>query len=268
MNARTDDELVPVPASGRCYGMEMFPGLADCAPSGRMRLDAIARWLQDAAWSDVEDAGVTDRAVWILRRTRIQVNRFPHIAERCLVRTFCSGIGRLVAERRTVISPLTHPDQHDVETVAVWVHLDPNTRRPSGLSPEEHAIFATSGYGDRDVGHRLRHPRPVPGNETLMFDWQFRRVDTDLADHVNNAAYWELLEEELLDSAATLAAPAELATLDVEIEFRDGAQPGPVRYVRDTPLTRAILDPGGGLIATVALRDPHSETSSGSGWGG
>jgi acyl-ACP thioesterase len=249
MSLRTDDELVPPPTSGRYFGLEMLPGLADCAPTGRMRLDAVARWLQDVAWADVEDAGVAGHALWILRRTRIQVRRFPQIRERCLVRTFCSGIGRLVAERRTVISPLAHPDRHDVETVAVWVHLDPVTRRPCGLTPAEYAIFATSGYGDRDVGHRLRHPRPVPGSE----------IDLDLADHVNNAAYWELLEEELLNSADAVAASAELVSFDAEIEFRDGAQPGTFRYVRDTPLTRAILDAEGGLIATVALRDAPLE---------
>ena len=45
--------------------------------SGRVRLDGLARWLQDVAYADVEDAGLAERAVWVVRRTRIRVERFP-----------------------------------------------------------------------------------------------------------------------------------------------------------------------------------------------
>ena len=47
----------------------------------------------------------------------------------------------------------------------------------------------------------------------------FRAVDLDIAGHVNNAAYWEPLEEELL-------AGAEPERIDAEIEFRTPCQPG------------------------------------------
>ena len=80
--------------------------LADCAPSGRMRLDALACWLQDVAYADVQDAGMDEAAVWVVRRTRIRVNRFPRFGERFDLTTFCSGLGRMWAERRTDI--VTH----------------------------------------------------------------------------------------------------------------------------------------------------------------
>src|SRR5438105_4911076 len=47
-----DSELVPVPADGRVFSESVRPGLADCSPSGRIRLDALARWLQDVAYAD------------------------------------------------------------------------------------------------------------------------------------------------------------------------------------------------------------------------
>jgi acyl-ACP thioesterase len=239
------------------FGLVMRPGLADCAPSGRIRLDAIARWLQDIAWADVEDAGVTGQALWILRRTRIRVNRFPAINEPHLVRTFCSGVGRLVAERRTVISSVEDPEHPKVDTVSLWVHLDPNTRRPSNLTSDELEIFASAGYGARTVGHRLKHPRPELETASHLFDWRFRRVDTDVADHVNNAAYWELLEEELLT-----ADPSGPQLFDAEIEFREGAQPGLASYMRDSAGGRFILDPAGGLLATIALATVAEQVSS------
>src|SRR6185437_13652059 len=79
------------------------PGFADCAPSGRVRLDALACWLQDVAYADVQHAGLERAAVWVVRRTRIRVNRFPRFGEHFQLTTFCSGIGRMWAERRTDI---------------------------------------------------------------------------------------------------------------------------------------------------------------------
>src|SRR5436305_2745285 len=103
MHSAATTDLVPPPAGARIYEQEMRAGLGDCAPSGRVRLDALARWLQDVAYADVVDAGVADLGVWVVRRMRIRVERFPRFGDEVRLRTFCSGMGRLVAERRTVV---------------------------------------------------------------------------------------------------------------------------------------------------------------------
>ena len=87
------NEFVDAPAGGRRFALEMWPGLGDCAPSGRIRLDALARWLQDVAYADVEDAGLAALAFWVVRRNRILIRRWPRFAERFTVTTFCSGLG-------------------------------------------------------------------------------------------------------------------------------------------------------------------------------
>src|SRR5207302_3777739 len=104
--------------------------LGDCAPSGRMRLDALARWLQDVAYDDVVDAGVADHAVWVVRRARMRIARFPRFGERAELATFCSGVGRAWAERRTSITRAGE-QASDVEAVSLWVHLDPTTWHPA-----------------------------------------------------------------------------------------------------------------------------------------
>src|SRR3954468_8515196 len=96
-------DLVPWPGVGRRFVHRARVGLADSAPDGRARLDAIARWLQDAAWEDVDDAGLAEIGAWVVRRTRIEVERFPRFGERLDVATFCSGLGRMWAERRTTV---------------------------------------------------------------------------------------------------------------------------------------------------------------------
>jgi acyl-ACP thioesterase len=133
--------------------------------------------------------------------------------------TFCSGYSRLWAERRTRFEA----DGAVVEVAGLWVHLDPATLRPVPLPESFDDIYAPAAQG-RTVKARLRHPGPPAGADSSP--WRFRATDADIADHVNNAAYWEPLEEELA------AAGAEPDALDAEIEFREPAQPGDARIVR------------------------------------
>src|ERR1700753_1803946 len=218
----------PMPEHGRIFELSMRPLLADCAPSGRMRMDALARWLQDVAFTDIEEAGVNDAAIWVLRRTRIQVLRFPRFGERCDLLTFCSGFGRMWAERRTSIVP-AGGGAPLVEGQALWVHLDPETRRPSPLTERELAVYSEAIGGHR-VNARLRHPAPEGPPEHIR-DWRFHAIDCDVAAHVNNTAYWRPLDEELIaggpglnteDADLENSGLNEPDSIDAEIEFRSG----------------------------------------------
>jgi acyl-ACP thioesterase len=210
-------EIVPPPEHGRMYSSWVKPGLADAAPSGRARLDALARWIQDVSYADMEDAGLAHLAVWVIRRMRISVARFPRFGERFKMETFCSGLGRMWAERRVTIAPEAG-GEGSVEAVTLWVHLDPSGERPTPLLPAEIDTFSEAASGRR-VTARLRHPRPQDVVEERR--WRFRHIDCDLASHVNNSAYFQPLEEELLSDSTR-----EPDRLDVEIEFRSPAQPG------------------------------------------
>ncbi|MGH2843553.1 MAG: acyl-ACP thioesterase domain-containing protein [Solirubrobacteraceae bacterium] len=224
--------MIDPPDGARMFALEMQPLLADCAPSGRIRLDALARWVQDVAHADMAAAQLETAVVWVVRRTRIRVERFPRFGERLLVQTFASGLARMWAERRTTVraqpgiaGPLAGDPAEAplVEAVTLWIHLDRVRLVPTPLSPAVFETYAATA-GDRRFSHRLVHPRPEavePDGE-----WIFRRADLDLADHVNNAAYWELLEEGLL------AEPGDPASVDAEVEYRLPAQPGPATVKR------------------------------------
>lgn len=230
-------ELIDPPGTGRVFEQAVRAGLADCAPAGRVRLDALARWLQDIAFADIEDAGLTGRSVWVVRRTRLRVERFPRFGSRLTVRTFCSGLGRMWAERRTTIAGDSGPA---VEAAALWVNLDPVARRPARLDEEALSIFRDSA-GDRQVNARLRHPDPDPGAEAS--GWRFRATELDLAGHVNNSAYWQPLEDELVRGE-------EPARIDAEIEFQAPAQPGEKRVLRSAGQWW-IVGAGGELHASL-----------------
>jgi acyl-ACP thioesterase len=211
-------EIVPDPGTGRVYEEEMRPGIADSNAAGRCRLDAIARWLQDVAYEDLVEAGFEGRGAWIVRRTRIRVERFPRFAEQLTVRTFCSGIGRFSAERRTSI----RGESAAVETVSLWVCLDPERGRPMRFPPDFVAVYEESANG-RDANVRLRHPDPLRGEGS---PWHFRAAELDPAGHINNSHYWVPLEEEL-------AGGPEPKSIDAEIEYRDPAMPGEVELLRE-----------------------------------
>lgn len=219
---RSLDGFVGPPEGARIFQQTARAGFADCAPSGRMRLDALARWLQDVAYADVEDAGLAAMAVWVVRKTRIRVQRFPRFGETLEVVTFCSGLGRMWGERRTTIAS---PGQSGggVEAVALWVHLDPVSWRPVPFNAQEAELYGSAAAGRR-ISARLRHPGPAPGAPAGT--WTFRAIDLDIAGHVNNSAYWQPVEEELLSGP-------EPETIDAEIEFRTPAQPGQKLLLRD-----------------------------------
>jgi acyl-ACP thioesterase len=173
-----------------------------------------------------------------VRKTRIRVETFPRWGEPCTARTWCSGTGSMWAERRTTITG----DGARVEAVALWVRIDEERGRP--IPPGEACVrLYEESAGGRRVKARLRHPAP-PENARRS-SWRFRAAELDMAAHVNNAAYWTIVEEEL-------AGGAEPASFDGEIEFRAGAQTGEATVLADGD-RRWILGPDGELSASVLL---------------
>jgi acyl-ACP thioesterase len=233
-------ELVAPPGRGRVFTEPpVRPGLADCAPSGRVRLDALARFVQDIAYADADEVGLSRTTAWVVRRTRMRVARFPRFGEQLELTTFCSGLGRMWAERRTSIGG---EDAGEVEVVSLWVHLDPVSGRPTPLTEEEVAVWGESAAG-RKVTARLRHPSPE--NPADSFRWHFRHTECDLAGHINNTAYLQPLEEELLQGK-------DLESIDVEIEYRSPAQAG-YKLVLRHGARRWIISPGGETHASLIV---------------
>jgi acyl-ACP thioesterase len=229
---------VTLPAKGRVFHHADRATLADVAPSGRARLDALARWLQDAAYEDALDSGLDGGGVWVVRRMALRVHRFPRLLDPIDVATFCSGVAPLWAERSSLVSSAGEPV---AEAVAVWVHLQPDGARPKPLPAGFDAIYGPSAMGRR-VRARLRHP-PVPPADAGVRPWRFRGADLDLAGHVNNAVYWQTLEEELVESEPR-------GGLAAEIEHRAPAEAGEAAVLSAGDL-RWITDPAGTVVATL-----------------
>jgi acyl-ACP thioesterase len=93
------------------------------------------------------------------------------------------------------------------------------------------------------VRARLRHRgEPPPGGPSAP--WRFRAADLDLADHVNNAVYWQALEEDLVGDGAR-------EPFDAEIEHRAPADIGEAVLVRAGEMLW-ITAADGAVLASVA----------------
>lgn len=207
-------ELVALPAEGRRHSATRPVRLGDVDPAGRLRLDAVARYLQDVANDDATDAGLPNAFGWVVRRTMLRVARAPVLGERCTATTFCSGVGRSWAERRTSI---VGDAGGSVEAASLWVQIDPATGRPAALDESFTALYGAAA-GGRRVSARLSLPAPPPESggvsagdgdgarvgdrSTIDRPWAVRQVDLDRLGHVNNAVAWSVLHE-LLGERAT-----------------------------------------------------------------
>jgi acyl-ACP thioesterase len=172
----------------------------------------------------------------------MRVERFPRFREALAVATWCSGTGSLVAERRTTV----RGDQGGlVEAVALWVHLDHDGTRPRPMPEGFDDVYGPSAAGRR-VRARLRHPGQAPDGAGVV-PWRFRVADLDLADHVNNAVYWEALEERL-------AADGSAEPLDAEIEHRAPGDAGEASLLLDGRMLW-VAAPGGEVLASFLCHE-------------
>jgi acyl-ACP thioesterase len=181
-------EFLPPPEHGRRFTHRRRVRLGDVNTASRLRLDALACYLQDVASDDVDDIAV--EGAWVLRRSALAVARFPRYREEVELTTFCSGTGSRWAERRTTLAV---EGTSVVEAVAIWVYVD-RRGRPARL---EDWFFDRYGEaaGGRRISGRLRLPPPSDGLTTRP--WPVRTTDFDLLRHMNNSAYWHAVEDEL-----------------------------------------------------------------------
>jgi acyl-ACP thioesterase len=196
-------EFVPDPASGRLFTTRRTARTTDVTPSGRLRLDAVARYLQEAAEDDVTDAGSDEPYYWLLRRSALSLRGYPRLGEEIVLRTFCSATGPRWAERTTT---LAGPDGDVIQARAIWVAVARRTGAPAPLSEQFHAVYGASAQG-RKVSARLFHPAPGPA--LTGRPWPLRSCDFDMAKHVNNTVHW-MAAEDALAGSPWLPASAEI----------------------------------------------------------
>ena len=158
----------------------------------RLRLDAIARFLEIIGLEHLEDANAFEtHPHWIVRRTVIDVIepiKFPEVVR---LQRWCSGVSPRWCNMRV---RLEGSDGGLVETEAFWINMNMETKGPSRFTD-----YFFDYLGATTTEHRLRW-RPwltdsrsdEPG---VVFP--LRRTDLDHFEHINNTAYWHGVQQTL-----------------------------------------------------------------------
>ncbi len=172
----------------RVFASRRRISLSDTDANGRLRLDAIARYLQDIASEDWLDAGFDhDSHVWVVRRTQLTVHELFRPEDWIGIETWCSGVAGSAASRRYSIRGEAGGR---VEAESIWIHLD-HDLRPKRLGDEFLRVYGESAAGNRA---RTRFTLPMP-DRVEREPWSFRATDVDRLGHINNAAYWVAVED-------------------------------------------------------------------------
>ncbi len=213
------------PLSDRKDGAQFFEGhyrvrTGDVDQQMRVRLDAVARYLQDVANDNIEatEFHSTD-PFWIVRRTIIDVIAPISWPAGFTAQRWCGALStrwtnmrvRLTADHQTNrFNPDPRPDGL-IETEAFWINVN-DQGMPSRLT--DSAFDMLSSMTDE---HRLRwksmnpEKAPAPGEVELPDrEHVLRSTDFDPFKHLNNAAYLEAVEDELIDRPDLVDVPHRL----------------------------------------------------------
>ncbi|MEO9327878.1 acyl-[acyl-carrier-protein] thioesterase [Gordonia aurantiaca] len=246
----------------RCFEGRYRVRTGDVDQEMRVRLDAVARYLQDVANDNIEatDFHATD-PFWIVRRTVIDVVRPISWPATVTAQRWCGALStrwtnmrvRLTAEHETNrFNPDPRPDGL-IETEAFWINVN-DQGMPSRLS--DAAFEMLSSMTDE---HRLRwkpmNPEKAPAPEDIELpdrEHVLRSTDFDPFKHLNNAAYLEAIEDELVDHPDLVDMPHR-----VVIEYLRPIVPGTrlmLRRVREGErLDVWLLMPDDVVAATVSV---------------
>lgn len=192
-----DQPLAPPSGVGRMFTSTRRVRLGDVSPRGRLRLDSLTRYTQDASNDDTTDAGLSDDPGWVVRSTVVDELKPARYREWLTITTFCVGLGTRWADRRLTI---TGDSGARYEVSTLWVCVDAETGRPHRLTDEFLSLYGEAAAG-REASARQRNPklRSVDPAALTTETWQLRKTDFDPLEHVNNAAYWCAVEQWLGD---------------------------------------------------------------------
>jgi acyl-ACP thioesterase len=193
-------EFVPLSEEGRLFSTSRKVRLSDCGPDGLLRLDGVARYLQDVGSDDWDDVEARADLTWVVRRSAVRLvpgGRWPALGEWVSLRTWCGGTGAAWAERRTNLSI---DDQVMIETASLWVPVN-RAGQPQRIPPYFLDLYGAASNGRKVSG---KVTRTTPPDGAIAQPWPLRRSDLDIVEHVNNAAIWQAVTE-VVESSVSYA---------------------------------------------------------------
>ncbi|OZC73940.1 hypothetical protein CH251_12475 [Rhodococcus sp. 06-462-5] len=209
-------EQLDRPDTARSFVKQYRMGVGDADPQGQVRLDAIARLLQDVALDMIHESGFLDEdPFWIVRRNVIDVIRPLTWPGEVKVERWCAATSsRWVSMRQRLTGiPTASPFNPGyrqpglVETESFCINV---TRRglPARISDATLDAWSTGITETRLRWRPVNPPAPAHDSEfTESRPFALRATDFDFFEHMNNVAYWPPIERALRQHPAITAHP-------------------------------------------------------------
>ncbi len=208
-----DKVMMPVPdPHPDVFDREWPLRVADIDATGRLRLDAACRHIQDIGQDQLRELGFQEiHPLWIVRRTMVDLIRPIEFQDMLRMRRWCSGTSNRWCEMRVRVDGRKGGL---IESEAFWININRDTQMPSRIADD----FLEGLHRTTDVG-RLRwkaYLKPGPRDTAHQIrEFPVRFTDIDLFDHMNNSVYWSVVEDYLSATPELLQGPTRI-TLEHE----------------------------------------------------
>jgi acyl-ACP thioesterase len=167
--------------------------LGDTDGRQRLRLDAVARYLQDIGYDHLTVVEEGDlHPGWIVRRTVIDVLSPIEFGEQVHLRRWPSALSNRWCNMRIQVRT---DNGGRIETEMFLIHVDIEAGRPARMTERFMAPMLAA-----TTEHRLRWRaalRESPDAAGERWPFPLRVTDIDRYGHVNNAVHWAAVEEAL-----------------------------------------------------------------------
>ncbi|MCW2654347.1 MAG: acyl-ACP thioesterase [Mycobacterium sp.] len=204
---------MPVPVGHTAVFERTWPlRVGDIDRTGRLRLDSVARHIQDIGQDHVHALGFDKtHPVGVVRRTMIDLLRPIEFQDMLRLRRWCSGTSNRWCEIRVRIDGA---NGGLIESEAFWININRDTGMPARISDD----LLDELRRTTDV-HRLRWTSHLSAggrqDADQIYEYPVRFTDIDLFDHMNNAVYWSVVEDFLSTCPELLGSPLRV-TLEHE----------------------------------------------------
>ncbi|WP_225729312.1 MULTISPECIES: acyl-[acyl-carrier-protein] thioesterase [unclassified Nocardia] len=194
--------LAPVPPTGHIFDIRRRMGTVDMDERMCLRIDGIARQLQEAGVDHLFHVdAMDDHPHWIVRRTVIDVIRPIEWPAELRLRRWCSGLSPRWCNMRVRIDG---DNGGLIETEGFWIHMNKQTMGPSRVADRFFELMSST-----TAEHRLRWQQWLTDQLPSVAGTRFplRRTDIDHFDHLTNTAYWHGVHESCAEAADLMAGP-------------------------------------------------------------
>ncbi|MCB0948791.1 MAG: hypothetical protein KDB44_05825 [Mycobacterium sp.] len=185
-----DRRLSALPATGYVYRTAWPVATGDLDGNLHLRLDGVARYIQEVGAQNLVDAGeAEDHPHWLVQRTVIDVIEPIEFPNQVSFSRWCSALSSRWCTMRV---DLVGSDGGRIETEGFWIAINSKTLTPQRVSDTLVKRFAST----TEI-HRLKW-RPWldnPGAADEVIAFPLRRTDIDIFEHVTNTAYWHAIHE-------------------------------------------------------------------------